>query len=885
MPSTGRHTGKKEIARSAGTRKQPGVFSGLRGGLSVLLLMLASAPLQAATALKCSGTQSGKAVINEIQTQAGFVEIYLKSAADIKDWALYLDGSKVATLGTGTCKINDTANADNTSTGTTTTTWPAGSFIICDTAVNPSKGEILLVDKNTALATNNTTVIDYLGYGKLTGGGLPTWTVASACATLYPDHGASNKDIARIPDGTGSLSDNGDNNTKGKSNSGTPAVTVDHYEIDLPATGLTCQSSSIAVRACSSSTAPCTASIAAASITATLSASSGSFAAATQTFTGSGTYTLTNTSPATVTVAMTSPAVVPKCYSFDGTTRSLLASCAFEVKNAAFLFDVPNFSAGDGSGDITISAVRQDDTTRKCVSFVPSGSVKLWTTYLDPASGTKQVPLTYAGNTYALPTSKPGAGNVPLTFDANGQTTISLDYLDAGQLRLSAEWNAVTGQSDFVVKPYFALSGITCADTTANPAATGPAGNAFCRAGQSFSATVRAVTRDGTTSAPNFGREATPESVKLTAILASPTGGNAPALAGSLTKTADPSVASSTSLSWPEVGVISLTPGIADGSYLGAGDVAAGDIPKVGRFYPDHFDTSVIKVGNVPMDCPGSSASFTCPVAYNGLVYAGQPFSVRVTAKSTGGSTTLNYNGASNYARDIQLTAFIGPGSTTAPAGMGAGSLTGDTATADKFSSGLATLSTVAYTFTTAPGSATDIYLRARESTGTDQVSSLRSVAASSAEEGVKVAQGRIRLSNAFGTGRSSLDVPIEAQIWTGTAWVPNSKDATPLTTGAVGVSGGLTVNSLSYSNGRGYIRLAAPAAAGSHDVSLNLAASGGSAQSCASGLSASTAAGAPWLRSRHGCATTYNRDPSARATFGIYPPETEKSIHVRELY
>jgi MSHA biogenesis protein MshQ len=40
------------------------------------------------------------------------------------------------------------------------------------------------------------------------------------------------------------------------------------------------------------------------------------------------------------------------------------------------------------------------------------------------------------------------------------------------------------------------------------------------------------------------------------------------------------------------------------------------------------------------------------------------------------------------------------------------------------------------------------------------------------------------------------------------------------------------------------------------------------------------------WLRAQNGnCATTFDRDPSARVTFGIYKPESTKTIHVREIY
>ena len=49
--------------------------------------------------------------------------------------------------------------------------------------------------------------------------------------------------------------------------------------------------------------------------------------------------------------------------------------------------------------------------------------------------------------------------------------------------------------------------------------------------------------------------------------------------------------------------------------------------------------------------------------------------------------------------------------------------------------------------------------------------------------------------------------------------------------------------------------------------------------QSCTSGLGTTVGAALPWLRSRNGaCAAGYDRDPSARASFGIYSPETRKT-------
>ena len=88
--------------------------------------------------------------------------------------------------------------------------------------------------------------------------------------------------------------------------------------------------------------------------------------------------------------------------------------------------------------------------------------------------------------------------------------------------------------------------------------------------------------------------------------------------------------------------------------------------------------------------------------------------------------------------------------------------------------------------------------------------------------------------------------------------------------------------------NGSGLIPLAAPTPAGS-SLSLDLAINLGSTstdQSCQPSHPASTGAAKPWLRGQNGsCAATADRDPSARASFGIYSPETRKTVHVREIF
>jgi hypothetical protein len=150
---------------------------------------------------------------------------------------------------------------------------------------------------------------------------------------------------------------------------------------------------------------------------------------------------------------------------------------------------------------------------------------------------------------------------------------------------------------------------------------------------------------------------------------------------------------------------------------------------------------------------------------------------------------------------------------------------------------------------------------------------------------------GRLRLSNAFGSEKANLELPVQAHYWSGQSWVPNNADScTNLPATAFFLVGGMPGNTVqsdfTLAGGVGTLTLTkpSPTATGSVDVAVNLGASG-SDQSCLS-THGGTAANLPWLRSQNGnCAATYDRDPSARATFGIYAPESRKSIHVRESY
>ena len=69
-------------------------------------------------------------------------------------------------------------------------------------------------------------------------------------------------------------------------------------------------------------------------------------------------------------------------------------------------------------------------------------------------------------------------------------------------------------------------------------------------------------------------------------------------------------------------------------------------------------------------------------------------------------------------------------------------------------------------------------------------------------------------------------------------------------------------------------------------DVALNLGSSTATDQSCHASHPLTVGAAKPWLRAQNGsCATSADRDPAARASFGIFTPECRKTVHLRELF
>lgn len=419
----------------------------------------------------------------------------------------------------------------------------------------------------------------------------------------------------------------------------------DHIRIEHDGEGLTCMPESVTVRACAN--AACTSEFTG-NVTTTLNPT-GWVGGDTISFTGGHTTAqLSRTSVGAVTLGAgsTTPPPVGAARCYIGPT----ANCSMNFVDAGFIFSesangpeasVPHQTAGIPFGPYWLRAVKTNTTTKACEAAIQGRrSVNFNYVCIDPVTCSTGSLMTILSQTV-------GSAATPLNldFDADGNASLgSIDYEDVGKIRVNASTTIDNngtpvvlsgslkgpGGSPFVVRPdHFDLSLIKCADGTDNPGAIDADGPKFCRAGQDFNVTVTARSHTGQET-PNFGQETVPESVKLTSDLVPGLGLSASGtLSGNFGSFSNGEA--SDNFSWDEVGIITLTPSIEDGDYLGAGDVSGTASGNIGRFYPHHVELT--------------NASLT--PACGTFSYMAQPFglSFKLTAKALGGATTTNYSG------------------------------------------------------------------------------------------------------------------------------------------------------------------------------------------------------------------------------------------------
>lgn len=583
-------------------------------------------------------------------------------------------------------------------------------------------------------------------------------------------------------------------------------VEIDHFRFFHDGQGLTCGPESIVVQACLDPN--CVLQMVG-PIQVTLSPS-GWVGGDTQTIVSGQTLQLRRTTPGNITLAVTAsspprrPFTSDRCF-IGGVPQ---VNCTLNFADSGFIHDVSNHVSALEQV-VKISAVRRDDATQRCVPGFANvtRTVGFWSNYLNPTTGTRPVVV----NGTNIVTTSPGTP-LSLAFDGNGEAELRVRYADVGAVRLFSRYVGsaatedaglvMTGQDDFVTKPKdFLLSGLTGAFGSGGANDSG--GVRFHTAGQPFTVTVTARNNDGQAT-PNFGREAVPEGVRLESILQAPAGGANPAPVASPGFGAFTNGSASGSWRWDEVGIVSLVPRLADGDYLGYGtpaqpapgntpDVVGSALPNVGRFIPARLAITP----NTPMLMPVCAAG--------GFGYTGQEFGFAAAPELTVRALNALGNPTQNYVDAGPGNAFWKfPGTmanrsytstATGTAALLSRTTSGGNATLSEHTAapfdgtGRVTISGDRLTYAKpampeAPFEA-QLTLTLPAADLTDQDGVCHDVAPFGSCDplsitgitGTQQRWGRIALGNAFGPELVDLQVPMRAEFFDGTAFVPNTAD------------------------------------------------------------------------------------------------------------
>ena len=571
---------------------------------------------------------------------------------------------------------------------------------------------------------------------------------------------------------------------------------VDHFEIEHSGTGLTCRPEAVRLRACAD---PDCSELFPEPVEVTLS-SSGWVGGNTFIFTGEEELALRITrptlEPVTLGVSGSTPGTKPFSQTLCDNGSGVLSAdnCGMVFLDSGFEISIPDH-VSDTTVTARIAAVRKDDATEQCVPGFNEEEkhVALWFDYVNPASGSESV---VSGNDF-LPRSM--AETKTLDFDENGVAALDIRYPDVGRVRLRAQYDGVgedeglnmVGDGAFVARPArFQL------EIPGNPAATSVEdGNDFVAAGSDFEIRVSSLNASGNIT-PNFGRELPAESVALSAALVAPADGRMLPLNGvfgDFGRDCAGNVSSGGTacgqFQWPEVGIISITPTLADGRYLETADVVGSEAPHVGRFIPDRFNVSISEPGEVEPYCSVSTA----------FAYMGQGLSwkiglqpaVTLEALNVDGNRTRNYTlGSFQRFKVADLDSNRSPGTSD----ISAADINGDPFPVSASLSG-GSLSVVEpgvlrYQFasddeitfgkmprTRVPPFFPDYLIQLTGVSDADGVSSLQTPVDIRPVFDLEMRYGRLQMENAYGPETSALEMPFQAEYFTSGGFVRNSDD------------------------------------------------------------------------------------------------------------
>jgi MSHA biogenesis protein MshQ len=695
-------------------------------------------------------------------------------------------------------------------------------------------------------------------------------------------------------------------NTEGGPHCQGNAAALDHFLIRYDPAGSVCAPSTVTITACANQACTSTygggATVTLAPTGQSVAIPTSGSAQATVNWTQAGTFTL---SPSGATTASATTCIRNGDAAPGADCKVTVASSAYTLTTNGSAF-YAEAAAPQTTPVLSLAAVRFDAKENSCVPLFnnTTRNVTFNCYYANPTGGTVPVRL----NGKALNSTQNAAAacdntgaTLSLAFDANGKASIPMQYADAGAMTVKVTDNGSGSPGTATITTTFVPSKFLIALDTAN---------APYVAGKPFKATVTALNGSATpTATPNFGRESTPESIKLAPVTCNPNNSN-----GLLAQTASALAngAQTFTETWSETGRIDLVASLGSGDYLGTrmqpatattNVASTGCTGAVGLFSPAYFTF------DVDTDWKRSATLAGSPLLQ---YYSGEPaIRLTVTARNMQNGKTQNYEGAAN-ARDVIFTAHNPDGTALTAGGAYSRSatypatdLTGKAQLrAADFVAGVATW-TGKFTFTTSPTGQSRLRVRATE----DPQATLNPVSSAAipasvttgTEPTLLIRSGRMRIPSLFGAAGTTLKLPVSLEYYTGQTWVLNAEDSTTtILPGSASVSTGQGMGTIAaslpsappttFANGRTMLTLTPPAASGrgSVPVALNLGATAANTSCYADKqtMTASTGAALAFLRSADpSCAGKGAVDPSAMATFGVYAPETKRIIHAREVF
>ncbi|MGU5815088.1 DUF6701 domain-containing protein [Aeromonas hydrophila] len=421
---------------------------------------------------------------------------------------------------------------------------------------------------------------------------------------------------------------------------------IDHFEFDHSGNALTCNPETLTIRACANP--DCSQLITdqvSASLLPASSTSGGWIGGNVVSFSG-GTTTLQlrNNTAGSVTVGVsgstpsTKPLSTTLCRSGGGALSA--AACTLNFADSGFFFDVPDTYSNQPQ-TVAIKAVKKSDVTKQCVPGFAnqSKSVKFWGSYVSPASNSFNSGMSV--NNTLIGSSQGNATAFSLNFDAQGQSTITVKYPDAGKVQLDARYDGtgseaglvMLGSDQFVARPV----GL-CITPPQGVCAVGDSScPVFKKAGDTFQVDIKAMAwesaNDGDICA---GNQTTPNfvlsNIALGSTLVAPNPGTNAAV-GTATYNHVPASNSLNSVTQTvsEVGVFRMTATPPANAYF-TYTIPPAQSQPVGRFIPADFN---LASGDIVPAC-------------NVFSYMGQPFGVAldVLARNVAGGQTRNYTGS-----------------------------------------------------------------------------------------------------------------------------------------------------------------------------------------------------------------------------------------------